>query len=167
MKKLILTGLLVLSVLSAKAELIATNLTTTGAGGNTFLLLSDRASVYSVEISASVAGLVRLYDQSTVAAPYYGTNYVTAEYTGRSSYATNIVSTYVGFNGMTNRYTNSGIFTYETTVAAATNALNPSAAFSVAAGTYAVYSTDALFTRGIAVHSTTNVSIVINYRPAR
>lgn len=172
MKKLLLTGLLMVGLAAqASAALIATNLTTVTAGGDKFLLLSDRASVYSVEISVNpsitASALVKLYDQSTVAAPYYGTNYVTAEYVSRSTYATNVASSYIGFNGVTNWYTNTYVYTYNVTNAAATNALSPSAAFVAAPGTYTVYDVDALFTRGIVVHTSTNVSMVINYRSGR
>ncbi len=166
MKKLLFVCFLLIGLASAKADLISTNLATT-ANTNTFLLLADRASVYSVELTATVPCLVKLYDNATLAAPGNGTNYVTAEYIGRSSYATNVATTYVGANGLTNWYTNSYVFTYSVTNAAATNALTPSASFVVAAGTYAVYNTDALFTRGIVAWSSTNCSIVVNYRSGR
>lgn len=170
MKKLILIGLLFVG-LYASAQPLATNLVTSGAGGNAFLLLADRANVYSVEIGVSASitapALVKLYDNASMADPVFGTNYVTAAYTGRSSYVTNVVTSYVGFNGLTNWYTNSYLHTYDVSVDAATNALSPSVSLVVAPGTYSVYNTDALFNRGIVAHTSTNISIVINYRSGR
>lgn len=153
------------TLLTASAAQYATNLVGTVAGGNNgFLLLTNRASVYSVELSSQYPAFVRLYDANTLAAPYYGTNYVNSAYTGVSSYPTNYVTSFVGQNGVTNWYTNTGIYTYTATVAANTNQLPAGASFVIAPNTYAIYNTDALFVKGIVAYTDTNVTMVINYR---
>ena len=167
MKKLILSlaiGFATAFSVNAQSP-YSTNLTTAGVGAH--LLIDGRASVYSVELTASYPCWVKFYDNNDMAAGVYGTNYVNAAYTGKSSYTTNFVTTLVGTTGYTNYYTNTGVYTLSTSVAAATNQLNPSLSFVVAGGTYAVYNTDALFTRGIVALANTNVSIVINYRNAQ
>jgi hypothetical protein len=168
MKKLFTSiGLAALFTASSFGAQISTNATTADAGGSIFLLTTNRASVYSVELTATYPAFVRFFDQDVTTAPYYGTNYVTAAYAGVSQYNTNYVTSFIGQNGITNWYTNQGVYTYSTSVSAATNALSPGASFVVAGGTYAIYNTDALFVRGIVMHSTTNVSVVVNYRPGR
>lgn len=171
MKRLILTAsLLVCFAASVSAQLVAsTNLATSAAGGNAFLVLASRASITGFQLSVPSAATgatatLKFYDQSTLAAPYYGTNYVTSANVGRSSYTTNVTSTYVGFNGVTNWYTNSYVYTYDVTNAAATNALSPTAVYYVPAGEVMSFAADLLHTRGIVVHSSTNATVVVNYR---
>ena len=164
MKKLLTIIGLSAVLVSAYGAQIATNLATTAVGGNAFLLLTNRASIYSVELTATVPALIRIFDANSLAAPGYGTNWVNAAYTAVNTYSTNYVTSFIGQNGLTNWYTNAGVYTYTSTTAANTNQLTPSASFAIAAGTYAVYNTDALNTKGIVVHSSTNSSIVINYR---
>jgi hypothetical protein len=144
--------------LSAKAGVLSTNLP-----AGVFLISTDRANVYSITITGGTNSVVSLYDCDTVADPYYGTNYVSAEWIGRSSYATNIASSVVGYNGYTNWFTNSGIFSYSVTNAAATNALTPLAVFAHGANFAETYNTDALFIRGIVARASVGCSIVINY----
>lgn len=162
MKKLLLTiGLCAAATFSTFAQFpIATNTTL----GGVHLLSTNRASIYSIELTSDKSVTVSLFDQDTLDAPYYGTNSVNAAYTISLRYPTNYVTSYIGQNGITNWYTNAGIYTYSSPVAANTNALTPGGVFVVGAGTYAVYNTDLLFTRGIVMVSTTNVSAVVNYR---
>ena len=146
-----------------QAATLATNTTTAGV----YILTTNRASVYNVELTSSVGTTVNFYDSDAIAAPYYGTNYVSGAYPYRLTYSTNYVTSYIGSNGYTNWYTNAGVWTVTLTNAAATNALPVLGSFVVAGGTYAVYNTDMLFARGIAFSSTTNLSLVVNYRTAQ
>lgn len=164
MKKLLfsLIGIIGLSM-AANSATITVNGTTNGY----YLISTNRASVYSVELTGLNPGVVQLFDCDTIAAPLFGTNYTNLAYIGRSYTNGPIVSSYIGSNGYTNWYTNAGIYSITNTVVANTNPLPVMAAFVVAGGTYAVYNVDALFTRGICATITTNVSMVINYRLAQ
>lgn len=145
---------------TATAAVLSTNVT----AGGVHLLSTNRASVYSIELTSDKAVTVDFYDCESLAAPYYGTNSTSAAYTTRSSYATNYVTSMIGYNGMTNWYTNAGIWTITSTNAAATNALPVMISTSVGANQSKTLLTDALFVRGITFRPSTNVSIIINYR---
>lgn len=170
-KKLLALSMLVsLTTTDIKADVLTGTILDTGAIRNTILITTNRASVYSIEITATANAVVKFYDIDATNDPYWGTNYVNSSYVSRNTYASNaIVSSFVGYNGYTNWYTNTGVYTVQTTNAANTNALQPMFAAVVAGNTYATYSVDALFVRGIAAVATsgTNVSIVINYRSGR
>lgn len=157
-KSLLFTVLMAITM-SSFADTWATNVTT----GGTYLISTNRASVYQVELTSTTGTLVQFYDAESLAAPYYGTNYVSAAYPYRSTYATNYVTSYIGSNGYTNWYTNAGVWTVTLTNAAATNALRTLGAFVVSANTYAVYNTDMLAARGLVFTTTTNVAVVVNY----
>src|SRR5215471_7531163 len=81
------------------------------ATGTPTLLSTNRASVYQVEATSTGGGLIQLFDSDNTAAPYYGTNYVNAAYATRITYPTNYVTSFIGYNGFTNWYTNLGIWT--------------------------------------------------------
>jgi len=164
MKNLLLViGLVVGLGVSAFAQtsFIATNISTAVP----VLLTTNRASIQSIELTSDKAVALQLFNIGTTNEPYFGTNYVTAAFTYRTSYSTNYVTSYVGNTGFTNWYTNAGLWTLTLTNAAATNALSPGFAGVVGANAYAVYPVDLLFERGIVARATTNCSIVINYRP--
>lgn len=164
MKKILLSLCLALAAFtSVNAAIISVTGTTNGF----YLISTNRASVYSVELTGTYPGVVTLYDCDSVAAPFFGTNYTNAAYTTRTTYATNYVTSFVSLQGYTNWYTNAGVWTLSSTTAANTNALPAMASFVVAGGTYAVYTTDALFSRGICATITTNISMIINYRTAQ
>ena len=151
---------------TSQALVVTGNILDNGAMRNTIIITTNRASAYSVEVTASANSVVSFYDIDVTNAPYYGTNYVNSAYASRITYPTNYVYSFVGYNGYTNWYTNQGIFTLTVTNAANTNALNPLFTAVVAGNSYATYSVDALFTRGIVAvaSSGTNIAIVINYR---
>lgn len=164
MKKLLFSVIALFAATSLFGEVIMY----TAAAPGTYLLSTNNISVTSVEITSPTTTTVQLFDCASVADPYFGTNYVTSAWVGRQSLATNLVSSYVGYNGYTNWYTNVGIYTITVTNAAATNALPAMGAFGVSANAYATYSFDALFTRGVcATIGATNASVVINYRRNR
>lgn len=166
MKKiLIITALALLSGLQAYSAIIATNIV--GSSGSVYLLTTNRASVQSIQLySATATGsTVRFYDSDSLADPYYGTNYVVSgSYITKSTYPTNYVTSFVGYNGYTNWYTNAGIWTLSTTNTASTNALSPLNVYIAPANAIAVYDADLIFTRGISAMITTNVNVVITYK---
>lgn len=166
MKKLLIIASLALSM-QAYCAIISTNIS--GDNGSPHLLSVSRGSIYNIQLSSAYDGSVTFYDCSSIAEPYYGTNYVISDtYTNRStSYATNYVTSYVGSNGYTNWYTNAGIWTLTGTTAASTNALTPIASFVFAAGTVGNYNVDVLFAQGLTARISTNVSMVINYKPGK
>ena len=160
MKKLLITLLLAIAFV-AQAEL---TLTTNVAAG-TWVLLSSRAHVSTVTVIGTNNVTVRLYDQNTLADPYYGTNVVIPEYVSRSSYPTNIVNTFIGYQGLTNSYTNTGIFSYYVTNSASTNVLQVSAALSGSATAPVTYSGDWLFSRGVVISGESGFGVTITYQP--
>lgn len=162
MKKLILIiGLLVMFCVSAMSATIATNLAANGV----YLLSTNRAAVYSVEVSSTSPCALEFFDVNTVAAPYYGTNVVNSAYVTRTATTVSWPSNFVNAYGYTNWWTNYGIASATVTNAAATNQAPIMIGIVGAANTYVVYNTDALFSKGISVRATTatNAAIVINY----
>jgi hypothetical protein len=130
-----------------------------------YLLSTNRAAVYSIEISSTSPCALDFYDVRSAAAPYYGTNNVNAEYVTRTASMVSYASNFIGSYGTTNWWTNYGIASVNTTNAAATNVAPVLVGVVGAANTYIVYNTDALFSKGISVNArqATNVAIVINY----
>lgn len=165
MKKILAIIVLGLMITSSHALTLATNITSTAGG--VFLLSTNGMSMASIELSAQYPATIQLFDCDTLADPYYGTNYVNAAWNGRTTYTTNFVTSFVGYNGYTNWYTNAGLWTLTVTNAAKTNALPATAAFTVSGGNYAIYNTDAIFARGVVALVNTNVNVVINYRTGR
>lgn len=164
MKKFLIlsAAIMLLGISNSKALVVATNILA-DATTPAFLVLPTGASVYNVELTATQPVLVKFYDQNTLAAPFFGTNYTNGGYVSVSTYPTNIVTSFVGYNGVTNWYTNTGQFTYYTTNAGSTNILPLMGAFVVGANSMAVYNVDQLHRKGIVITANTNVSIVINY----
>ena len=161
MKKLILFALMFGMVASVSGATISTNIL---VGKGTYLLKVGRADVDSIQLTSTNAYLARFYDQSTLAAPYYGTNYVTAEYSGRSTYATNYVTTWTNSTGVINYATNSGVWTVTTTVEAATNGLPAIVEANTVANAVSIYDVDAIFTKGIVAVVDGNVNITVTYK---
>lgn len=164
MKKLLLIALSLIGAAAVYGQsiVISTNL----ASGAVVLLTTNRAAAYSIELTSTSAGVVKLFDNDDTTAPSYGTNSVTAAYPYRISYPTNMLSTYVGSNGYTNYVTNVGIFSLTLTNAAATNAMSPLFSAAVGANVAVIHTTDAIFTRGITAlcSGITNGSITIYAR---
>jgi len=163
MKKLLLIATLLTSFCAAQAAQIVVNATTNG----TYFLTTNRASVYSVTVISQYPAVISMYDADTLSAPIFGTNYTNLAWISRTYSNGPVVCNFVGYNGVTNWYTNAGIFTYTNTTAASTNVLPIMAAFAVGGGFAETYPVDALFTRGITATITTNASMIINYRSAQ
>jgi hypothetical protein len=170
MKKILLiAGMLALVALQSYGAIIATNLT---GGSPAQVLSTNRASIASVEISSVNNARVDLYDSDGTGTSTNGfyqiTNQIIPVLSYRISYTTNLVTSYVGSNGYTNWYTNSGVFSLNITNSTpVTNTLSPLLSFVVSPNTYAVYNVDALFARGISSLANSNATIVINYRSAQ
>lgn len=162
MKKILLTLSLALIGFAVQAEVLSTNVT----AGGVHLLSTNRASVYNIQITSGNSVMVTAFDCDSVAAPFLGTNYTNAAFYSKTTYTTNIASSYIGANGVTNWITNSGIYTLSVSNAPNTNALPAMGSWVVAGNTYMTADTDMLFTRGIVLRTTTNASVVITYRPA-
>lgn len=164
MKKLLLIGLLVFTSVSlSKADSVfSTNFVTTSAGIARGLLVG-RANVKQIVLTATDNVTVRLFDMDKVVVPHWGTNYTNATYWNTVSYATNYVTSYIGMNGVTNWYTNPGIWTYSNNVVAATNALSPVWSGAIAANTAVTFNTDFLAERGLTIQGSTNCSIILFY----
>src|ERR1043165_2089840 len=110
MKKLLFIAALLCGIASSNAATIATNL---GSGLN--LVSTNRASVYSIELTSTNAATVTLYDCDHIAYNYalgncFGTNYTNAAFVTVINYSTNLTTSFVGYNGYTNWYTNNGTF---------------------------------------------------------
>lgn len=116
-------------------------------------------------IPTTGGGYVYLFDEYRTNAPYFGTNGVTGSYVSRSGYTTNMVTSYVGYNGYTNYYTNAGYFTYSVTNAAATNVLSPQGVFATVAGQITSASYPMMFNQGGSIWATTNTTAIIYYIP--
>lgn len=164
-KKTLLTAGIALGLsVSALAETVSANTTTNGW----YLLSTNRASAYQVGIVAgSQPVTVSLYDCDMITDPFLGTKYTNAAYVIRTTIASNYVTSFVGYNGYTNWYTNVGIATLTTTNAANTNNLPAIWSGGAPANSYVTIGIDALFVRGITAVVNTNATVSVDYRPAR
>jgi hypothetical protein len=143
-------------------------ITATLTANTPVILLTNNVQVVNVQASVpSGSGMVYIYDHNNAAAPYYGTNWVSSAYVAQVQYPTNFVTTYVGYNGYTNYYTNVGLWTATITNAAATNALSPQATLPVYASMINQLTTPVMCNLGISVVATVNCSVVISYIPNR
>lgn len=164
MKKLLITSFLALATSITVFAQIGTPIALAPTTGGTFPLLSVGCKVKYISLSSATAGTVQFFDNSGTNT-LGGTNYIASAYTGYTNYITNTVATnYVGTTGVTNYYTNSGLWTASYSVPLSTNALSPTAAFAVAGGTVGSYPVDLLFSRGVNVRVSTNISVVLYYQ---
>jgi hypothetical protein len=169
MKKLfVIVSLAALVAFTSKA-LVLVNGNVLGINVPT-LLTTNRASVYSITVSGTQSGSFYLFDSdntnnipTSAAVGTWGTNYVSGTNITSKTYATNYVTSYVGYLGYTNWYTNAGQWTYLITNLPATNALTPMAAGAVGANQVATYPLDAIFNRGVVITATTNLAVILNY----
>jgi hypothetical protein len=158
----------ILSVSLALLSTASADVLSAAIPNNTTVLLStNRADVYTVAISnpSSVNTVAfEMFDCDTTAAPYYGTNYVVAAWASKTEYASNIVTSYVGYTGVTNWYTNAALFSMTITNAASTNKLPALLSGSVSPNSTVTYNVNAIFTEGVAVKATTNANVNVYYR---
>lgn len=118
-------------------------------------------TVYGTNANAPVT--LWLYDQPFTNNPYFGSNYVTSSYINRAGYVTNYVTSYIGYNGFTNYYTNTGYWTYTVTNAAATNIYVPQATIVVPGGTVGAYNAPVSCQQGVSVFANTNCWLTLYY----
>ena len=169
MKKLILliVGLALFSALPSNALILSGSVNN---GVNT--ISTNRASVTSITVVSTNAVVFYLYDSdNTNSTPtasttgVWGTNFVAGSYATRLAYTTNFVSSYVGYLGYTNWYTNQGLYTYSITNLQTTNVMAPLVGGASSANLTATYPVDATFTRGITISSSANgLSYIITYQ---
>lgn len=165
--KIIAAGLLLAcSFVSQGSDLILSTNVTASATSPAFLLLPSRAVVKQVLlVGGAGSGIIKLFDQNTLADPYFGTNYTSSAYATNFTYATNYVTSFVGYNGVTNWSTNTGVWTISVTNAAATNQLPIVFAGVVSASLSAVYTPvyPIVFAKGISAQVSTNMGVTIFY----
>lgn len=134
--------------------------------GVPIIAITNNVTVVGITLTtSSLSSLITFYDCNTIAAPQLGTNYVTQSYTSRAGFATNFVTTFVGYNGVTNWYTNQGYWTYNITNAASTNTLPPQASLFANNTTIASYNNNVSFQQGVSILATSNATAIIYYTP--
>jgi hypothetical protein len=138
---------------------------------NFFLLFTNQVEIYKIQLATTVASgaTVTFYDTPNTNAPTatggnYGPYYVLGAGPAIASYTTNIVSSYVGYNGVTNWYTNSGQFTYTVTNGITTNASAPVGSFFAINNAIGNYGVNILCQQGLAITTSSNVSMILYYR---
>lgn len=167
MKKLILTLSLIGSLFAANAAiLVSTNVTV----GPSSLILTNGGRAYQLTLLSSAAsvGVLNFYDTlftNSMAAPYFGTNYVSPANPYRASSNYTVASSYVDTGGYTNWYTNSGVFTYTGTNSLATNQLPKLGSFTTIPNVAVTYDIDWVITKGLSIANQTNVQVILYYNP--
>lgn len=158
---------LLLSGLSSEAAVLSGTITTPAGAltgtTNVVLITTNRVNVYQIQLSSSANGIISFYDCDTTNGPSFGLFYTNQSWVTRASFASNVVTSFVGQNGVTNWFTNSVQFSQFVTNANGTNAFNPLVAAAFGANLPTVLNVDALFERGITVNTSTNVNYVIYY----
>jgi hypothetical protein len=138
------------------------------AANTPLIILTNNVQIVNLQVSVpSGSGIVSIYDCTNAAAPIYGTNFVTSMYVYQTQYPTNFVTSYVGYNGYTNWYTNVGLWTATVTNAASTNALAPQAQLPVYANMINQLTTPVMCNLGVSVVSTVACSVTLSYIPNR
>lgn len=155
-------GLLASVVISNGQQLIPW--TTNIANGTCVLVTTNRLNIRQVQISAAQDSVkFEIFNNDSLATPKFGTNYTLSSYVSKNSYSTNIWSSFIDSGGVTNYYTNSGIFTYSVTNAASTNVLSPSFVGYAQPNTVISFNTDILNEKGTVIRASTNCSVVLYY----
>lgn len=170
MKKLLLIALAALSTIGAYAQnSVSASLT---AGASTYLISTNRLRVYSIEVTTTNAQTFKFWDNdntnnvpTAATAGWWGTNFVNGAYISRSTYPTNMATSYVSPVGFTNWYTNAGIWSVTTTNAAATNAAVAMTTVATGGAETRVSYVNQIFTRGVVATSTGNGTITLYYNP--
>lgn len=124
-------------------------------------ILTAPAYITLVSVAAGNVGTVtvNLYDLATAA-----TNLITGEYTTRTSYTTNWVSSFTNTLGNVQSVTNSGYWTTSTTVAAATNEARKVLTFLVSPNTTVEKTVAIRNVKGLSAYASTNATISVTYR---
>ena len=130
-------------------------------------ILTNNVTVQSVQIlTAATSAVVSFYDCATTNAPYGGTNYVnTNTWYSTASYATNYATSFIGYNGVTNSYTNVGQWTYFVTNTGVTNLLVPQGAFAAVSGAITTVANPMAFQQGVSILSPSNATVIVYWTP--
>ena len=170
MKKLLLIALAALSTLSAVAQ--SSISATLASGATTYLISTNRLRVYSIEVTTTNAQTFKFWDNdntnnvpTAATSGWWGTNFVNGAYISRTTYATNLATSYVSPVGFTNWYTNAGIWSVTSTNVAATNAANVMTTVATGGAETRVTYVNQIFTRGVVATSTGNGTITFYYNP--
>lgn len=155
MKKLLILSVLMLGFVESKAQqFYSTN--DMAAGIRT--VVNEAVVLRSLQLSGTTNCIVRIYDGAA-------TN-VTGAYSNMTIFATNIITTNIGVNGITNLYTNTMLHTTIQAVAAATNATTPILTLNIGANVAPfLFDTPLSFTKYINVSNNSGgITMVLNYR---
>jgi hypothetical protein len=170
MKKLLLLTLALVSTVSAFAQNQVS--ATLANGATTYLLSTNRLRVYSIETTTTNAVTFKIWDNdntnnvpTAATTGWWGTNFVNGAYISRSTYATNLATSYVSPVGFTNWYTNAGIWSVTTTNAAGTNAVVPAVTVANGGAETRVTYANLILARGAVVTSTGNGTVTLYYSP--
>lgn len=153
------------SIFSAKADLYTTTNSNNGLRtGGAFIMISNDCVITGIQVSSDDANTLRFFDNSGT---YGYTNYVWGVYTNWSSYATNQTVTYVTSTGLTNYYTNIGIYSYAVSVPAGSNTLPVLYQVALPASTVgSMVNVSIPISQGVAVfQSGSNATVTVRYRP--
>jgi hypothetical protein len=167
-KLLVIVAMLGLGLSVQSQSMVSTNVYAAGV----HLLTPNRATVYSIEISSTNAYSYKLWDNDNLthvptaaSTPgWWGTNFVNGAYISRSSYATNISSSYTNPIGGISWYTNMGLWTVTSTNAASTNVVSPVVTISTGGAETRVSYVNATFVRGILLGVTGPGSVTVYYK---
>ena len=157
MKKLLLVLLLGFAQPTKAAELQFT----LAAGINSILTNAPTRVTELVLTTGASAATVFLYDSTAGTL----TNLVLAAYPSRSSYVTNVITSFTDELGNVSSKTNAGIFTLTSTVAASTNEFSRVASFYAPANSTTVKTVDLRLVRGVVTaHSSAVATLTMTYR---
>lgn len=134
---------------------------------NVVLITTNRANVTQIMLSSTATGVAQFYNSDNTNAPFFGMFYTNAPYWNLNHYPSNVVTSFIGQNGITNWYTNAYEYYYFVTNVANTNELQPLAALAFAANIPVVINVDMLCERGLTIRTTTNVNYTIYYNSGR
>lgn len=159
MNKFLLSIALVFASLSALGQTAVSVLTT---GGTAYNVLAAPATISSISFTSTTTNpaVLYLFDTATTT-----TNYVQAAYSGVTSYATNMVTTWTNESGVVITNTFVGTFTTPTTVTATTNTLPVAVALVAAPNASVVRNGPVTMGVGLTAVASQPGILQINYRP--
>ena len=166
MKKLLSLIVATMCFSAIAQQTYVTNVTTTTSG--LYPVFTNRVNLLSATVLSANNSVLEFFNAITNA-PYNGTNYVIGSTNYTRGYAqSNIVTSFVQADtGITNWYTNAGLFTYTITNAPSTNRLAPAAVLVGGSQPITYNNINALCENGLTIRSTTNATIVLYYNFGR
>lgn len=130
-------------------------------------VISNNVEVVEIDVITPVVTgcLVNFFDTQSNGAPMFGLSNTVAGYVSRIGSNILYATSFIGYNGVTNYYTNQGFWTYNVTNAAATNALPAQGAMLAINGVVNQYKGSILVSQGFSIQVSTNATIVVYYIP--